>query len=142
VHIYSHTPNPRSSTAKSPSYAQSQQHGHPTPANGNAHVPWQTIRPGTKKAVTIDHHQLQLDWHLHATRHRPAPINSKIYVLQSALIPRITYTSRFFPPPPRLSSWRSWTKRSSNGDNKSSDSPLPSPLQFSQAPPPPAPHAK
>ena len=28
-----------------------------------------------------DHHQLQLDWHLHAIRHRPAPINSKIYVL-------------------------------------------------------------
>ena len=28
-----------------------------------------------------DHHQLQLDRHLHAIRHRPAPINSKIYVL-------------------------------------------------------------
>ena len=47
----------------------------------------------------FDHHQLQLDRHLHAIRHRPAPINSKIYVLQSALI-RLTYTSRFVPPTP------------------------------------------
>ena len=36
----------------------------------------------------------------HAIRHRPAPINSKIYVLQSALIPRLTYTSQFVPPTP------------------------------------------
>ena len=48
----------------------------------------------------FDHHQLQLDRHLHAIRHRPAPINSKIYVLQSALIPRLTYTSQFVPPTP------------------------------------------
>jgi Reverse transcriptase (RNA-dependent DNA polymerase) len=47
-----------------------------------------------------DHHQLQLDRHLHAIRHRPAPINSKIYVLQNALIPRLTYTSQFVPPTP------------------------------------------
>jgi hypothetical protein len=48
----------------------------------------------------FDHHQLQLDRHLHAIRHRPAPINSKIYVLQSTLIPRLTYTSQFVPPTP------------------------------------------
>jgi len=36
--------------------------------------------------------------------------------------------------PLRLSSWRLWTRRSSNGDVKSSDSPPPSPLQSSQAP--------
>ena len=48
----------------------------------------------------FDHHQLQLDRHLHAIRHRPAPINSKIYVLRSALIPRLTYTSQFVPPTP------------------------------------------
>ena len=47
-----------------------------------------------------DLHQLQLERHLHAIRHRPAPINSKIYVLQSALIPRLTYTSQFTPPTP------------------------------------------
>jgi Reverse transcriptase (RNA-dependent DNA polymerase) len=45
-----------------------------------------------------DHHQLQLDRHLHAIRHRPALINSKIYVLQSALIPRLTYTSQMGTP--------------------------------------------
>ena len=49
----------------------------------------------------LSHHQLQLDRHLHAIRHRPAPINSKIYVLQSALIPRLTYTSQFVPPTPQ-----------------------------------------
>ena len=48
----------------------------------------------------FDHHQLQLDRHLHALRHQPAPINSKIYVLQNALIPRLTYTSQFVPPTP------------------------------------------
>jgi hypothetical protein len=45
----------------------------------------------------FEHHQLQLDRHLLAIRHRPASINSKIYVLQSALIPRLTYTSQFVP---------------------------------------------
>ena len=53
-----------------------------------------------KGQLQFDHHQLQLDRHLHAIRHRPAPINSKIYVLQSALIPRLTYTSQFVPPTP------------------------------------------
>ena len=48
----------------------------------------------------FDHHQTQLDRHLHAIRHRPAPINIKIYVLQHALIPRLTYTSQFIPPDP------------------------------------------
>ena len=38
----------------------------------------------------FDHHQLLLKRHLYAIRHRPAPINSKIYVLRSALIPRLT----------------------------------------------------
>ena len=45
----------------------------------------------------FDHHQL------YAIRHRPAPTNSKIYVLQSALIPRLTYASQFVPLRP--SSW-------------------------------------
>ena len=49
----------------------------------------------------FDHHQSQLDRHLHAIRHRPAPISSKIYVLQHALIPRLTYTSQFIPPTPK-----------------------------------------
>jgi hypothetical protein len=53
-----------------------------------------------KSQSQYDHHQLQLDQHLHAIRHRPAPINNKIYVLQSALIPRLTYTSQFIPPTP------------------------------------------
>ena len=48
-----------------------------------------------------DHHQTQLDRHLHAIRHRPAPVNSKIYVLQHALIPRLTYTSQFIPLNPQ-----------------------------------------
>ena len=48
-----------------------------------------------------DHHQTQLNRHLHAIRHRPAPINSKIYVLQHALIPRRTYTSQFIPRHPK-----------------------------------------
>jgi hypothetical protein len=51
--------------------------------------------------LQYDHHQTQLDRHLHAIRHRPAPINSKIYVLQHALIPRPTYTSQFIPPNPQ-----------------------------------------
>ena len=43
----------------------------------------------------------QLDRHLHAIRHRPAPISSKIYVLQHALIPRLTYTSQYIPSHPK-----------------------------------------
>ena len=49
----------------------------------------------------FDHHQIQLDRHLHAIRHRPAPTSSKIYVLQHTLIPRLTYTSQLIPPPPK-----------------------------------------
>ena len=45
-------------------------------------------------------HRNELDRHLHAIRHQPAPINCKIYVLRSALIPRLTYTSQFVPPTP------------------------------------------
>ena len=53
-----------------------------------------------KRQSQFDHHLVQLDRHLHAIRHRPAPINSKIYVLRSALNPRLTYTSQFVPPTP------------------------------------------
>ena len=48
-----------------------------------------------------NHHLLQLDRHLYAVRHRPAPASSKLYVLQHALIPRLTYTSQFIPPTPK-----------------------------------------
>ena len=48
-----------------------------------------------------NHHLLQLDRHLYAVRHRPAPTSSKLYVLQHALIPRLTYTSQFIPPTPK-----------------------------------------
>jgi hypothetical protein len=48
-----------------------------------------------------NHHLLQLDRHLYAIGHRPAPTSSKIYVFQHALIPRLTYTSQFIPPTPQ-----------------------------------------
>ena len=38
--------------------------------------------------------------HLYAVRHHPAPTSSKIYVLQHALLPQLTYTSRFITPTP------------------------------------------
>jgi hypothetical protein len=79
----------------------------------------------------FEHHQLQLDRHLYVIRHRLALINNIIYVLQSAIIPRLTYTSQFVPL--RISNRRSWTKRSSNGDAEFSDSLLHSTLQSSSA---------
>jgi len=72
-----------------------------------------------------DHHLTQLDRHLHAVRHRPAPTNSKLYVLQHALIPRLTYTSQFIPPTPKQ--LESWTNASSNGAAKYYGSRPPSP---------------
>ena len=48
-----------------------------------------------------NHHLLQLNRHLYAACHRLAPTSSKLYVLQHALFPRLTFTSQSILPTPQ-----------------------------------------
>ena len=67
-----------------------------------------------------NHHLLQLDRHLYAVRHRPAPTSSKIYVLQHALIPDSPTPANSSRP--HLNNLKSLTSVSSNGADNSSAS--------------------
>ena len=86
------------------------------------------IQKGNRN-LTIANSNLTGTFMLYDTDQLPSTAKSTSYKVHSFLGSRIPANSFHL----RLSSWRLWTRRSSNGDDKFSDSLLPSPLQSSLA---------